>query len=87
MIIVTQKRQNKYKEQCKRLPFTNLKSTINLTLSNREINSLNSKDNKSLEFWRQIGATQTELEWLSTGIKCNYKNILPFNFGNSNIKV
>ena len=87
MIIVTQKRQNKYKEQRKKLPSTNLESTIDLTLSNREIDSLNSKDNKSLEFWKQIGATQTELEWLSTGVSCNYKNTLPFNFGNSNIKV
>ena len=87
MITVTQKRQNKYKEQCKRLPSTNLESTIDLTLSNRLINSLCTKDNKSLEFWTQIGATQTKLEWLSIGISCNYKNILPFNFGNSNIKV
>ena len=87
MITVTQKCQNKYKEHYKRLPSTNLKSTRDLTLSNREINSLSNKDNKSLEFWRQISATQTELEWLSTSISCNYKNILPFNFGNSNIKV
>ena len=87
MITVTQKRQIKYKEQCKILPSTNLESTIDLTLNNRGIISLSSKDNKSLEFWKQIGATQIELEWLSTGINCNYKNILPFNFGNSKIKV
>ena len=71
----------------KKLPSTNLESTIDLTLSNKEKNSLNSKANKSLEFWKQIGAKQTELEWLSTSISCNYKNIVPFNFGNSNIKV
>ena len=49
MITVTQKGLNKYKE-CKKLHSTNLESTIDLTLSNKEIISLSSKDNISLEF-------------------------------------